>query len=114
MTDHIDDADRGKGDANQTRNYSDVASGSQDARGDRNTDVERDSKVNLTRENWEQVPKNPDPLEDLGYDLNDWEQFQTLDDTDQVMFLPENEAALKEDAFIVAHADTLADLGDTI
>lgn len=114
MTDHIDDADRGKGDGNRTRNYPDVTSGSRDTREDCDTDVERDSKVNLTREDWEQAPKNPDPLEDLGYDLNDWEQFQTLDDTDQVMFLPENEAALKEDAFIVAHANALTDLDETV
>jgi hypothetical protein len=63
-----------------------------------------------TREGWEQLPSDPDPRADLGYAFTDWEEFATLDGTDQVMFLPADESLLREDAFVVASEDTLLDL----
>ncbi|MHB9286494.1 hypothetical protein ACKVMT_05585 [Halobacteriales archaeon Cl-PHB] len=70
---------------------------------------ERDS---LSRAEWEQLPADPDPGENLGYDRVEWEQFTALDGTDQVMFLPADEDVLREDAFVVAEPDAVCDLED--
>jgi len=66
----------------------------------------------MTREAWESVATEPNDETDLGYDLAEWEQFETLDDTDQLIFLPSSEAQLKDAAFVVATTDSVVDLND--
>lgn len=70
------------------------------------------SAMEPSREEWEELRSDPDIASDLGYELGEWEQFETLDGTDQVMFLPANESALKDAAFVVVESDMLRDLGE--
>lgn len=63
----------------------------------------------ISRAEWEQLPADPDPGT-LGYELSEWEQFSAIDGTDQIMFLPEDEAVLREDAFVVAEDGAICDL----
>lgn len=70
-----------------------------------------DGSTGYTRTEWEDLESDPDLCRDLGYDLAAWEQFQTLDGSDQLMFLPEDEDLLREDAFVVADEDSVVDLG---
>jgi hypothetical protein len=63
-----------------------------------------------TRDCWESLPANPEDSSDLGYEIAEWEQFETLDNTDQVMFLPTDEEELKDAAFVVTDSTHLVDL----
>ena len=65
---------------------------------------------NLSRDGWESLASNPDFSADLGYEVSDWEQFETLDNTDQVIFLPDDESELKDAAFVVADQQVVCDL----
>lgn len=71
--------------------------------------VKRDGQE-WTRERWASLRANPDDGADLGYEITEWEQFETLDSTDQVMFLPTDEEELKDAAFVVTEASHLVDL----
>lgn len=55
-----------------------------------------------TREEWESVAEDPDLQEDLGYEMIDWEVIRAPSHSDHVVFLPSEEAMLRDDAFIVA------------
>lgn len=66
----------------------------------------------FSRDQWEALDSDPDIGGDFGYDVSDWDQFETLDDTEQVIFLPSDESQLKDAAFIVAKETTLTDLED--
>ena len=61
---------------------------------------------------WEALESDPDFGEDFEYELTEWEQFETLDGTDQVMFLPSDESELKDAAFVVAEETDLIDLSN--
>lgn len=63
-----------------------------------------------TRADWEELPGDPDLQSDLGYELSEWEQFETLDGSDQVMFLPSEESQIKDAAFVVADESLYVDL----
>ena len=63
---------------------------------------------------WESVPTRPVPPEVLGYETESWEQFRTLDGSDQVMFLPTDESSLKENAFLVADQSAVVDLDERV
>jgi len=67
-----------------------------------------------TREGWLSLHGNPDEHADLGYEFSEWEQFETLDGTDQVMFLPEDEAEIKDAAFVIAETDLHVDLAEHV
>ncbi|MFC7134055.1 MULTISPECIES: hypothetical protein [Salinibaculum] len=70
-----------------------------------------DRTVAYSREEWEELASDPDLRHDLGYDLAAWEQFRTLDGSEQLMFLPEDEELIHDDAFVVADEDAIVDLG---
>jgi hypothetical protein len=65
-----------------------------------------------SRADWEALESDPNFGEDFDYDLAEWEQFETLDGTDQVMFLPSDESELKDAAFVVAEETDLLDLSN--
>jgi hypothetical protein len=69
-----------------------------------------DSTEEWSRDDWESLAGDPDVSADLGYEFREWEQFETLDETDQVMFLPTEEEELKDAAFIVAEREVHLDL----
>lgn len=60
---------------------------------------------------WKQLPADPDLETDLGYDMMDWEVVKARKNgTGHLMFLPDDERMLKDDAFIVADASSVCDL----
>lgn len=63
-----------------------------------------------TKQQWESLAANPEDGADLGYEITEWEQFETLDGTDQMMFLPTDESELKDAAFVVAEESAMVDL----
>ncbi|WP_115863546.1 hypothetical protein [Halorussus litoreus] len=72
------------------------------------------NNVEAGREHWQGVARDPEP-EDLGYDIADWEVVRARkDDRGHLMFLPENEDQLREEAFIVAESDSVCDVVDRI
>lgn len=72
------------------------------------------SNAQTGQERWQNVPRDPEP-EDLGYELDDWEVIRARkDDRGHLMFLPENEDMLREEAFIVADACSVCDVVDRI
>lgn len=69
-----------------------------------------ESQSEWTRERWESLASDPEDDTDLGYELTEWEQFETLDETDQTMFLPADESELKDAAFVVAENSVVVNL----
>lgn len=64
---------------------------------------------------WREVSAHPHPVEDLGYDLDQWEAIEAQkDDEDLLLFLPSDEELLKVDAFVVASHAAVADLADHV
>lgn len=60
---------------------------------------------------WEDVTQDPDPTEDLGYDLIDLDVIHTDNaGRPRVLLLPADEDMLREDAFLVAAEDDVCDL----
>lgn len=63
----------------------------------------------LTDTNWEEVPDDPDPHENLNYEIQELTVIQSEAD-DNYVFLPAEEDHLLEEAFIVASEDSVVDL----
>ena len=63
----------------------------------------------VSKSEWDQVPEDPDPHENLGYELEELTVIRS-ETNDQFVFLPAEESHLLEEAFIVAEADSLVDL----
>jgi hypothetical protein len=61
---------------------------------------------------WRDQPVDPDLEENLGYELIAWEKINVVDDPDQVIFLPDSEEQLRDDAFIVSGENAVCDLTD--
>lgn len=62
-----------------------------------------------TVDEWE-VKVDPDVEKDLGYRLAEWSAIRHQDDVSRVVFLPEDEELLHDDAYIVVEEDSLCDL----
>jgi hypothetical protein len=61
--------------------------------------------------NWWDVGQNPDPNDDLEYELVDLDVIRhDPGRRDQVLVMPTDEEMLRDDAFLVADADALVDL----
>jgi len=63
----------------------------------------------VTKSEWEQVPEDPDPHENLGYEIEELTVIRS-ETNNQYVFLPAEESHLLEEAFIVVTEDALADL----
>ena len=63
----------------------------------------------VSKSEWDQVPEDPDPHENLGYELEELTVIRS-ETNDQFVFLPAEESHLLEEAFIVATEDSLVDL----
>ena len=63
----------------------------------------------VSKTEWEQVPEDPDPHENLGYELEELTVIKS-ETNDQYVFLPSEESHLLDEAFIVATADALVQL----
>lgn len=62
---------------------------------------------------WTDEPVDPDVHENLGYEMIQWEKINVVDDPDQVIFLPDSEEQLKDDAFMVCNSNAISDLMDS-
>lgn len=72
------------------------------------------SNVYPDRERWQSTPRDPDP-EDLGYDIAEWEVIRARKDDDgHLMFLPEDEETLHEEAFIVAESESVCNVEERL
>ncbi len=65
----------------------------------------------FTRIEWENLASDPDMRADLGYSIAAWETIETATDSDQVIYMPQDEELLRDDTFIVAEQEILCDLG---
>ncbi|MFC7068824.1 hypothetical protein [Halobaculum lipolyticum] len=64
---------------------------------------------------WRELPPNPDPETDLGYDLIELDFIPTsTSGGEEVLVLPTDEEMLREDAFIVVDRGSVADLRDRV
>lgn len=63
-------------------------------------------------EEWQDEPVDPDLEEHLGYELIAWERINVVDNPDQIIFLPDSEEQLRDDAFIVSTEQSVCDLSD--
>jgi hypothetical protein len=61
-------------------------------------------------ETWEAVSSNPDPAEDLGYDLQALSIITVGDANEQCMVMPTESDHLENDEFIVADPKLVCDL----
>lgn len=61
-------------------------------------------------ETWERVSSNPDPEEDLGYDLQALSIITVGDRNEQCMVMPSDADHLENDEFLVADPDLVCDL----
>ena len=57
-------------------------------------------------EEWKSVSDDPDPRSDLGYEMEELKVIESAADS-QFIFLPENEAHLDEEEFIIVDEDSL-------
>lgn len=74
---------------------------------DTSTECQDDSE--WTRKRWLNLAANP-TQQQLGYDMAEWNAFETGEPTDEVLFLPDSETQLKDAAFVVSGEQTLVDL----
>lgn len=56
--------------------------------------------------NWQRVPEDPDPCQDLGYDIEDLTVVESPTES-HVVFLPSKENHLDDEAFIIADTDAV-------
>lgn len=63
-----------------------------------------------TVEHWEEIASNPDPNEDLGYELQPLTVIAVGKHDEQCMVLPNDSDYLKDDEFLVADPDLICDL----
>jgi len=61
-------------------------------------------------ESWEAVSSDPDPKEDLGYDLQPLSVITVGERDEQCMILPSDSDHLADDEFMVADPDVVCDL----
>ncbi|WP_135822883.1 hypothetical protein [Halostella litorea] len=67
------------------------------------------------RVEWAKQDTDPDLTADLDYRLDDWEVVDARTaGGEQLMFLPNDEELIKEEAFIVADPDSVRDLGESV
>lgn len=69
-----------------------------------------DSSTENADLSWEHVEADPHLEHDMGYCLQDWDVFHASQNgEEQVLFLPPESEALRDDAFIVASSRAVVD-----
>lgn len=63
----------------------------------------------MNAEEWEAVPDDPDPCSDLGYEMDELKIIKS-ETNSKYIFLPEKEAHLDEEEFIIADGEDLVEL----
>jgi len=99
-----------KGDNNTDGGLPEVTDGNTVGEENKRSDT-KEGLTGIDRQKWEQLASDPKLDEDLGYAFCEWDEFETLDGSGTVMFLPTDEEVLKQDAFVVVAEDSIVDLG---
>ena len=64
-----------------------------------------------TDQDWRNVPEDPDPATDLGYEAVELDLIPTTaEGTDRVLVLPTDEEMLADDAFLIADEVSMLEL----
>ena len=74
------------------------------------TDASDASTTMLSETEWAEVPIDPDPQQNLDYELQDWEVLSPSSESDQVVFLPEDTELLRDEAFLIAARESICSL----
>lgn len=62
---------------------------------------------------WESLSADPDPKDDLGYDGSEWDVIRTTQkERSHLLFLPQEEQLLKQEAFVIATESAVVDIAD--
>lgn len=62
---------------------------------------------------WKQLAPDPDPVDDLGYEPDNWQQYESETAGQRhVVFVPSEKS--EQDAFVVAEESAVTDLIDEI
>jgi hypothetical protein len=62
---------------------------------------------------WESISADPDPRDDLGYVETEWDVIRTKRRrTSHLLFLPQEEQLLKQEAFVIATESAVVDIAD--
>lgn len=69
-----------------------------------------DESGGMTESDWQSIPTDPDDEADLGYRLSEWEQVETRETADYLVFLPDDGVEPKDRAFVVADEESVIDL----
>ena len=64
------------------------------------------------QDEWKQVPSDPDPVEDLGYEYGPLSVVSVEEGEEKYIFLPREEEHLTDSEFMIADAGSVRDLGD--
>ena len=64
----------------------------------------------LSETEWAGVPIDPDPQQHLDYTLRDWQVLTPSRESEQVVFLPEDERLLRDEAFVIVARESLCSL----
>ncbi len=60
---------------------------------------------------WESVPVDPDPVDDLGYVYVNWDVVRTTQkDCSHLVFLPKQEQLIDQEAFVIATESAVVDI----
>jgi hypothetical protein len=70
--------------------------------------------MNWSRSDWERLSADPDPEQDLGYRLADWDVVESNNTANHLIFLPKDDDLLKDDAFIVADPESVCDVRERL
>jgi len=67
----------------------------------------------ISYSDWESVSADPDPEADLGYVGTDWDVIRTTQKKgSHLLFLPQDEHLLKQEAFVIATESAVVDIAD--
>jgi hypothetical protein len=67
----------------------------------------------MERQEWEEIPADPDLRADLGYDLHELDVLQAAGST-QYMILPHDESMIQDETFIAIDESGVCDVVDWI
>jgi len=62
---------------------------------------------------WESLSADPDPQTDLGYTDTEWDVIRTTQKGgSHLLFLPQDEGLLKQEAFVIATESAVVEIAD--
>jgi len=67
----------------------------------------------ISYSDWESLSADPDPQADLGYVGTEWDVIRTTQKRgSHLLFLPQDEQFLKQEAFVIATESAVVDIAD--